>query len=225
MHWYYRLDRVTQRKCWYLAEAGQKVRSAPRRTVAQAVEPAEPAPVQPSPQAGEQLAQQTMMQSQASLAERVAASAPQPAPAVQVPDPVGTERKEETVAVPSAPTRTPESVYEKVLPKEPVQQPAVAVVADQPKVTVPADSGTGRYAFAALAAISCIAGAIVLLVRGRRDNTAMPVVDLNRRPPRRQPKPGTQAVGAPSSPARRAPDKQLDERLLAFTQAWRNQAA
>src|SRR5215471_13365671 len=35
-HWYYRLDRDTHRKCWYLGEQGTKVRQAARAKPARA---------------------------------------------------------------------------------------------------------------------------------------------------------------------------------------------
>jgi hypothetical protein len=224
-HWYYRIDRAHQRKCWYLGAAGQKVRSAPQRAIAQATEVSEPVAAQPSTNSDDgQPAQQTMMESKASLAEPVAASVPNPEPSTQIPDRVSAERKEDIAAAPPAPVQVPASVYERVLPKEPVQQPAVAV-ADQPKVTSPADGGTGRYVFAALAAISCIAGAIFLLLGGRRQAVSRPIVDLSNRPPLRQPKSGAQAKGTPPGADYRVPDERMEEKLLAFTQAWRNKAA
>src|SRR6266508_3709569 len=46
-HWYYRIDRASQRKCWYLSAQGQKVhRVAPQAQAARS--PAAPPEEQPS---------------------------------------------------------------------------------------------------------------------------------------------------------------------------------
>ena len=48
-HWYYRRDRATQRRCWFLAPAGQKVQGAAPRLAAPASVGAEPAPATAPP--------------------------------------------------------------------------------------------------------------------------------------------------------------------------------
>jgi hypothetical protein len=48
-HWYYRVDRVTQRKCWFLAQSGMKVR-APAKAQSAAKPPQPPAASAPKVQ-------------------------------------------------------------------------------------------------------------------------------------------------------------------------------
>src|ERR1700724_3017915 len=48
-HWYYRVDRVTQRKCWFLAQSGMKVR-APAKAQSATKPPQPPAASAPKVQ-------------------------------------------------------------------------------------------------------------------------------------------------------------------------------
>ncbi|MCR6734612.1 MAG: hypothetical protein NVV83_11240 [Afipia sp.] len=43
-HWYYRLEKGTKRKCWYLADEGAKVKQATETTPSPAAEQDAPAP-------------------------------------------------------------------------------------------------------------------------------------------------------------------------------------
>jgi hypothetical protein len=96
-HWYFRTDRTTQRKCWYLAAQGQKAHRIVRRTAAvdeAATRPARSerkseqsaAPTQPQPAAGNtQDRMQRFIYGAAAAAEPIAQAAPQPAAATATP--------------------------------------------------------------------------------------------------------------------------------------------
>jgi hypothetical protein len=218
-HWYYRVDRGTQRKCWYLAERGQKVRTASLRTNTPA--PAEPA-VQATSANPERPVKITLVDLQNPLVERFDFAAPRPAPAAQIPNRIAEERKDEPVIV-GAPAER-ESVSEAVARDERKSE-ASLVHPERGNVAAATESSTARYAFAAVAAISFFASAIFFLIGAGRERSYAPIVDLNTRPPLRRLN-LTHARGRHPEPSdTRTEHALMEERLLAFAQTWRKQAA
>jgi hypothetical protein len=215
-HWYYRTDRATQRRCWYLAAEGQKVLGAAPRLAARA--PAEtesdaaPSPEPAAPQ----------LTSPAAL--RVAEAPPtQP---VEAPTPQSPEPTDAAAGSKQAPTIAvaPERGFEELLRsrEERATQPPAAAAGS---VGTPAAASTGTLPLGllAVAALGLFTGSVLYLAVARRRRTRVAIVDLNVRAPLRMP-----ATPARPIAPRRPPtdDSEVDaERLRQFAQAWKRQAA
>jgi len=169
-HWYYRIDRPSSRRCWYLAEKGQKVarRAAPR----------------PMPQAEPDEETETARAPAASVPDTPAANVP-PAPAAE-PRPVITTLVTRNVSnteqiaqaqAPSTPDSAQPSAAPNVVPngmateapplapeQAPSDQQAAPAVAEapaqQPAAAAPAESNA---AASAMPTLKLLLGAIALL--------------------------------------------------------------
>ncbi len=164
-HWYYRLDRATQRKCWRLVKLDQQPQGAAKQAAA-APEPADDADAAPaagtsaarvqSPQHGwltrsasavpETIAPAQGTPDRASEPAGDQATAPPPVSAAPPPVPVAQEQASDTAA-PVAPVRA----------AEPKQSNVAA-----------ASSGTTQFVFLAFAGIGLLAAVIFLIVDLRR---------------------------------------------------------
>lgn len=229
-HWYYRTDRDSSRKCWYLASPGQKVQSAARARPANAG--AEP-PAPPMTEPAEQLTRPAQLrldapasaaQPPASAAEPAPTTAPENAPILQSPAaPDAAERKQEPGA---------EREFIKTEARVPVSiEPPVAPVVSTGNVTASA-SGIGALQFVliALAAVCLLTSAALSVARARRrrpDPDQLDIVDLNTKAPLRAPTDADTAAPSllPAEAAARRHDADIEERLRQFTEAWRRQAA
>jgi hypothetical protein len=224
-HWYYRTDRATQRKCWYLASQGHKVQAAPRvvpRVNAVAEPPAPPVtepvrltrPVEPGP-----------VEAPAAIAEQAVVIAPGDAPAAQLPNrPVNaTERAQEPSTSAQEPARA--DVQDSV----PIERPMQPAVPANDATELPAAGiSTIQFALIALAAICFFTCAVLYAAAARRRRTGVSIVDLNTKTPLRMPATvaGTTAPGLAADATGRLDDVEIDEeRLRQFSQAWKRQAA
>jgi hypothetical protein len=145
-HWYYRIDRATKRKCWYLGDlkrnhAGAKQTNRSRRSVAPPPEPVDEAEAAPT----------GTIEGPRAEPERVASATPVAPMGAR---PVPTER----VRNEPAPARPPEPA------KPPAAAPAVAAPA-----AAPAGEARGGLAAALLgiALLLAVVGTILVLARRR----------------------------------------------------------
>jgi hypothetical protein len=244
-HWYYRVDHASQRKCWYLAANGQKVRpgtsrlSRPLAVRTPGVVPAatEPPTVQvvaqgaAEPPRAEAVAQTSAagVAPSALIPERSAQTESQALPPWQPSNWLVTaaEAKEDSLDSHVQPNSM-DNVQDRILPDEKPAQPLVAEARIADALT---RSGFGPFQFGliVLAAMCLLAGAGLHLVGVRRRSARAAILDLNTRAPLRRP---DTKVRPPSSP--RAPqgldtleDTQaaIEARLRQFAQAWKRQAA
>lgn len=224
-HWYYRVDRGTQRKCWYLAERGQKVRTASLPTNAQTTDFAAPAEavVQDSSEIPERPVKTTLVEPQTSLAGRLDLAAPQLVPAAQIPHGVAEERKEEPSIV-GAQAETSERVPEAVSRDARTGEAAV-LQSVRGNVASATEGSPARYAFAALAAISFFASAVFFLIGAGRERSYLPIIDLNTKPPLRRLNRIDARATRPERDDVHVEHALMEERLLAFAETWRKQAA
>src|SRR3954447_5990207 len=168
-HWYYRIDRPSMRRCWYLAEKGQKVA---RRAAAR-----------PMPQAEPEEETETAGAPAASVPDTPAANVP-PAPAAE-PRPVITTLVTRNVSnteqiaqaqAPAAPDLTQPSAPQNVAPsmtateapplapeQAPSDQQASPAVADTPARQPAAAAVEPNAATSAMPALKLLLGAIALL--------------------------------------------------------------
>lgn len=148
-HWYFRTDRTTQRKCWYLAAQGQKAHRIVRRTAAAdeaATRPARSerkpeqsaAPTQPQPAADNaQGRMQRFIYGAATAAEPVVQAAPQPAAATATPSAGVLPWPAPAPEQPTAGTNGAETAAD--VPVAAVSEPAVNdVKASEPRDVAPA---------------------------------------------------------------------------------------
>jgi len=165
-HWYYRIDRPSSRRCWYLAEKGQKV--------------ARRAATRPMPQAEPDEEVETTEAPATSVPDTPAANAP-PVPAAE-PRPVITTLVTRNVSnteqiaqaqAPAAPDLMQPSAPQNVAPsttateapeQAPSDQQASPAVADTPaRQPAPAAAVESNAATSAIPALKLLLGAIALL--------------------------------------------------------------
>ncbi|HXW23736.1 MAG TPA: hypothetical protein VEK73_03230 [Xanthobacteraceae bacterium] len=211
-HWYYRLDRASHRKCWYLGAEGATVRRAARATPAAAA----PAAAPPLP------------------AETAAAASPQPAPAAAAPDTAFASRwpvaADSAVAAAAAP-RPHERIAARPVPTSAERAQAHAA-------TPPAAAAHERTALpATLAGVAILLATVgTILVRAGRRAAATRSPDAraarHSRRPRMPAEASTDIAGAtfepaidplPPEPIDAAPD--VEQSLRQLLQAWERLAA
>jgi hypothetical protein len=189
-HWYYRLERGSQRKCWRLVQKDQKGQSAAAQAAPQgdADDDAEdpPAPqaakksggrvTAPQPKAAQALATKDASDTE-NTSDTTAATQP-----VQWPDPPANMMQRPDAPSPPAPPEqtqsdapapaaiAPQPVHPAAIAPQPVQQP---VAAADSAAAVPAASGTFalQLAFVVIALLSLLACAIFYIASARRRRT------------------------------------------------------
>jgi len=158
-HWYYRLDRAAQRKCWRLVKLDQQ----PQGTVKQAASQPEPEK-DAAPAAGTSAG--PVQSPQHGWLTRSASAVPETsAPAQGTPDRSSAPADDQASAPPPV-SVTREQAIEAAAPVAPVQ-------AAEPKQSNVAAAGTGmtQFVFLALAGIGLLAAVIFLIVDLRRRRT------------------------------------------------------
>jgi len=219
-HWYYRVDRAKQRKCWYLAAQGQKTYNvAPKLSRAHFLRASTPSPrveTNSEPSAPDDsplpVTEVRPVELRATLTERPASLA---------------ERFE--MPAPRAPPAVPDIVQDEVRPPVPEQSATPQPDMIESKLSqTPAPAGIGAFQIGlmALAAMLLLASAILYLARARRARAQDDIIDLNKKAPLRRP--DAMGIAAAQVPARTVDhhnDEAMEERLRQFAQAWRRQAA
>jgi hypothetical protein len=163
-HWYYRLERATQRKCWRLVTLDRE----PQGTTKQAAQQPEPTDEEDAAPAAETPAAQTsagrVQSPQHGWLTRSASAVPE----TPVPTQGTFDRADDQAAPPPVPGG-PEQAIEAAAPVAPVQaaEPKQQNVAVQDPA-VPAGPGMTQFVFVAIAGIGLFAAAIFALVELRR---------------------------------------------------------
>jgi hypothetical protein len=212
-HWYYRTDRASGRKCWYLASEGQKVLTAPRMAARTRSEPTAPI-MEASERQLTRPAGLSLTEPPAPPAEVADATVSPIAPVAQAPDrPASVVAfREEPASVPA--TARPKDEVFRSLEERLAQLPASeASVVD----ISPTSPGPFQLVLIACAAICLVASAALSVAAARRRRTQIEIVDLGAKAPLRMPA----TVG---SAPRHAPDHDAEvdeERLRQFARAWK----
>jgi hypothetical protein len=175
-HWYYRLDRATQRKCWRLV----KLDGQPRRTAKQVAPP--PQPVEEENASATQTSVERIPQSapQQGWLTRSASAVPEAiAPPPAASDPSGDRAENqasaapppvpEALSVPSQPEQTGEATAP--VASVPAVESQQANVAAKNPPAAPAGMSLLQFVFVAIAAIGLLGAAIFALVDVRRRRT------------------------------------------------------
>jgi hypothetical protein len=168
-HWYYRLDRATQRKCWHLVKLDREPQGSAKRAAPQG-EPADEAEVAPA--AGTSRAQSPRH----GWLTRSASAVPEAAaPAQGTPDRASEPADDQATAPPpvsAAPPPIPGAQEQANEATAPVQaELKQANVAAQDSAAGAAGRGTTQFVFLAIAGIGLLAAAIFLIVDLRRRRT------------------------------------------------------
>lgn len=217
-HWYYRRDRATQRRCWFLAPAGQKVQGAAPRLAAPASVGAEPAPATAPPTPS--------LVRQMRLAETL------PAEPVDTPDspslaPAPTVSAAETKQEPTSALQ--DRAWDEMFRSREARLMQVEERPTQPPVSAahstPAAASSSTFQFGLLAvAIGFFTGSVFYLTGLRRRRTQAPIVEASIE----KPSPIPALLTLPTAP-RLVPtkdDAKVDEeRLRLFAHAWKRQTA
>ena len=219
-HWYYRTDRASQRKCWYLAPEGQKTVSSP--TVARARIPAAPAATPSAETTAEQLTRPAGLRLAEPPAEQADAAVSRAAPqAPGRPDSVA-EFREAPASTPQERAKDDATEVFHSLEERLMQLPAPsASVAD---VSAASPITAFQLILIALAAICLLASGALYLAAARRRGTQIQIVDLGAKAPLRMGAAAGNAITPRHPPA--DDDVGIDEeRLREFARTWKQQAA
>jgi len=220
-HWYYRTNRASQRKCWYLAPEGQKTVSSPMvaRTRIPPAPAATPSAETPAEQltrpAGLRLTEPPAEQADAAVSRAATLTPGQPASVA--------EFRQEPASTPAAQERAKdETEVFHSLEERLAQLPASAAkVAD---VSAASPINTFQLILIALAAICLPASGAYYLAAVRRRATRIQIVDLGAKAPLRMGVTAGNAIAPRHSPA--DDDAKIDEgRLREFARTWKQQAA
>ena len=197
-HWYYRTDRASGRKCWYLASEGQKIQTAPRTVTRTGSEPAAPI-VEASERQLTRPAGLSLTKPPAPPAEVADAAVSPAAPAAQAPDrPDSVAFREEPASI--QPTRArPENEAQLFRSLEERQTQLPASAANVADISPAASISTFQLVLIALAAICLLASTVLSVAAARRRRTQIEIVDLG---------PGlADAATVNRATARHAPDR------------------
>jgi hypothetical protein len=159
-HWYYRLDRATQRKCWRLVKLDRE----PQGTAKQAAQP-EPA----DDEDAAPVAQRSGGPQHGWLTRSASAVPETTAPAPGTPDRTAEPADNQATAPPPV-SVAPEQAIETAAPVAPVQAAESNVAAQDPAVAAPGP-GMTQFVFLAIAGLGLLAAAIFFLVGLRRRRT------------------------------------------------------
>jgi hypothetical protein len=157
-HWYYRLERATQRKCWRLVKLDRE----PQVTAKQAAAQGEPVDEEDSPAAA--TSTQRVQSPQHGWLTRSASAVPEAVPAQSASEPA-----DDQAAAPPPVPGAPEQASEAAAPVAPVQaaEPTQTTVAQDPAAAA-AGPGMTQFVFLAIAGIGLLAAAIFFIVDLRR---------------------------------------------------------
>ena len=224
-HWYYRIDRASGRKCWYLAAEGQKVRTAPRivpRTRISSA-PAAPPVIEAAQErqtrpAGLRLTDPPAQPTEP--ADAVSPTAPA-APSAAASDSVADFKDQ--ARIPAALERANEDAQVlRALEERRAQLPPSQ--ANAAGISAGAPISMSQISLIVFAAICLLASAVLHAAAARRRRTLVQIVDLGAKAPLRRPV----TVGSASAPRRAPADdgaKVDQERLRQFARAWKQRAA
>jgi hypothetical protein len=170
-HWYYRLDRASQRKCWHLVQADKQTRSAAAR---EAPQPTSGAALPALPIAGQSAeAPIERPQAPAWITRNVRATTSDAAVPLQPPDPREGAAEPQDGQIPSGPSAAQAQTSDAAevqaagpVVERPVQRPIVAT--DNAVVPAAAKTGMVQFVFVALAVIGLLGGAFFYAVAVRR---------------------------------------------------------
>ncbi len=229
-HWYYRTDRSSGRKCWYLASAGQKTQEVAPQTAARARATAAPETDQTATDEtpAEQLTRPARLMPQEAIATPTGhAIPPQAEPALQTPLPRASAAEQADVApsVPATQAATNEAAF-RLLEERRAQLPASLPPAVSASVAEANSSPISLFQILLISFMAaCLPASVVLhMLRASRRRREARIVDLNDQSPLR-----TRAATQGAAAARRAPPADVveidDERLRAFKRSWRQHAA
>jgi hypothetical protein len=229
-HWYYRTDRASQRKCWYLAPQTRKVSKA-SRTAAQAPSAAEPtAPSRtekyverPTPPAQPEIPETPALPAESGVAAPDAAFTQWPDPSIDA-----TEHQKEAASAPVAQDYARKEIQTPGASDEGPMQPSAALPGTI-REPAAAPARTLQFVTGGLAAMGFVTSAFLYLAGARRRRrTRVQIVDLNIRAPLRTPA----TVGGTKPPVPMEMihrhdelDADIEDRLREFSQAWRRRAA
>jgi hypothetical protein len=163
-HWYYRLERATQRKCWRLVQLDQQ----PQRAAKQAAPQGEPAGEEDPAPAAETSAR--VQSPQHGWLTRSASAVPETTAPIQGAPDRASEPADDQAAAPPPVFATQEQASEAAAPVAPVQaaEPKQTNVAVQDPAAAAAGPGMTQFAFLAIAGIGLLAAAIFFVVDLRR---------------------------------------------------------
>jgi len=161
-HWYYRLERATQRKCWRLVKLDQPPQSAAKQAAPQ------PAPADQEEVAPAAAAPAARVQSpQHGWLTRSASAVPETtAPAQGTPDRASEPADDQATAPPPVPGAQ-EQAIETVAPVQ-AAEPKQTTIAAQNPAAAAAGTGMTQFVFLAIAGIGLLAAAIFFIVDLRR---------------------------------------------------------
>jgi hypothetical protein len=166
-HWYYRLERATQRKCWRLVKLDRE----PQRAAKQAAPQSEPADDEDAAPAATSAGR--VQSPQHGWLTRSASAVPETtAPAPGTPDRAAEPADDQAAAPPPVPG-APEQAIETAAPIAPVQtaEPTQATIAAQDPAAAAVGPGMTQFVFLAIAGLGLFAAAIFFLVDLRRRRT------------------------------------------------------
>ena len=166
-HWYYRLERATQRKCWRLVKLDRE----PQGTAKQAAPRPEPADEDAAP-AAETSAGRVQSPQHGWLTRSASAVPETTAPTQATPDRASEPADDQAAAPPPVPG-TQEQAIETAAPVAPVQaaEPKLTNVAAPDPAVASAGPGLTQFVFLAIAGIGLLAAAIFFIVDLRRRRT------------------------------------------------------
>lgn len=165
-HWYYRLERATQRKCWRLVKLDRE----PQGTAKQAAP--QPEPEQDAAPAAATSAGRVQSPQHGWLTRSASAVPETTAPAQGTLD-RASEPADDQAAAPPPVSGAQEQAIEAAAPVAPVQaaEPKQTNVAAQDPATTAAGTGMTQFVFLAIAGIGLLAAAIFFFVDLRRRRT------------------------------------------------------
>ena len=231
-HWYYRTDRPSGRKCWYLAAEGSKGRIAAPRVAATPDADAEPA-APPMAEVAARLTEPLSSPPPMAAAAPVAAastivSQAAPSAPLQIPSADSVKRSDEPATAPLAQEPAARVAQEPAADQAPAPEAAPAASAAVTPAAALAQERINamQFVFVAFVGICLLAGLFFYLAAVRRRRMEVRIVDLNTRAPLRTPAMATMTDSPSVAPDARRDDGEIDdERLRRFSQAWKRQAA
>lgn len=175
-HWYYRLDRATQRKCWHLAKVDERPQRRAKRAAPQPEPAEEPDAAPVTETSAERLPESATPRAPEWMTSSASAAPAETAIPMQGPNPFNriSERADDQVSPPVSVAREQASdTADRPVSGSPTAESTqqTNVVAQNPAVVPPAGTGPIQFVFAAVAGIGLLAGAIFALVDVRRRRT------------------------------------------------------
>jgi hypothetical protein len=167
-HWYYRLDRATQRKCWRLVKLDQQ----PQRVAKQTALQPEPAAEEATAPLAETSAGRVQSPQHGWLT-RSASAAPETVAPTHGAFGAAGERATDQAAAPRPVFVAQEQASDAAAPVSPVQstEPKQPNTAAKNPAAVPAGTGMAPFVFVAIAGIGLLVAAIFLVIGLRRRRT------------------------------------------------------